>query len=160
MPRPRERGARPPGLLISLAATLAGFLLMVGFENLGAEVGSSQLQLQFAWTAERTREVLSGWGEAGRERVANGLYADMLFLIGYSALLTQWLRAWRQPRWLILGVWLAGGLDAVENGLLLGFIRGSIDVAFTLPVSLMATLKFGLIGTALLFLARHRLARG
>ena len=44
---------------------------------------------------------------------------------------------------------LAGGLDALENGFLLGFIRGELDVGFTLLVSLIATLKFSLIGAAL-----------
>ncbi len=144
----------------AIVATLIGFLLMVGFENIGAETPSSQLQLQFAWTAEQTRVVLVGWGEAGRARVVNGIYADTLFLIGYTSLLWQWLRAWRQPRWLAWGVVLAGGLDALENVFLLGFIRGEIDIGYTLPVSLMATLKFSLIGVALYYLARHRRAGG
>lgn len=132
--------------------TLAGFLLMVGFENIGAEVRSSQLQLQFAWTSQAVDETLAAWGQAGRERVIRGLHADTLFLIGYTLLLTQWLRAWRQPRWLVLGVLLAGGLDALENVFLLGFIRGGIDLAFTPLVSLMSTLKFSLIGVAVVYL--------
>ncbi len=141
-------------LLLSLAMTLAGFLLMVGFEHAGADIFSSQLQLQFAWTAEQTRGVLANWREAGRDRVSNGLYADYLFLIGYSTLLAQLLRATRQKwaRRLAWGVLLAGGLDAVENVFLLGFIQDAIDTRFTLLVSLMATLKFGLIGAALLYL--------
>lgn len=133
---------------------LAGFLLMVGFENAGATVRSRQRQLQFAWTAERTRAVLANWGEAGRDRVSNGLYADYLFLIGYSTLPAQLLRATRRKwaRWLAWGVLLAGGLDAVENVFLLGFIQDAIDTRFTLLVSLMATLKFSLIGGALFYL--------
>jgi len=141
-------------LLLSLALTLAGFLLMVGFEHAGANIFSSQLQLQFAWTAEQTRAVLANWGEAGRDRVSNGLYADYLFLIGYSTLLAQLLRATQQKwaRRLAWGVLWAGGLDALENVFLLGFIQDAIDTRFTLLVSLMATLKFGLIGAALLYL--------
>ena len=140
-------------LLIALALTLIGFLLMVGFENIGAEVRSSQLQLQFAWSADNTRTVLKTWGEAGRIRVSNGIYADYLFLIGYTLLLLQLLRAaGSRARWLAWGVVLAGGLDALENGFLLGFIRGELDIGFTLLVSLMATLKFCLIGAALLHL--------
>jgi len=151
---------RSPLVTTALIMALAGFLLMIGFENIGAEVRSSQLQLQFAWTARAVDETLAAWGEAGRERVIRGLYADTLFLIGYTLLLTQWLRAWRQPRWLAWGVWLAGGLDALENVFLLGFIRGGIDVAFTPLVSVMATLKFGLIGTAVLHLIVHPTKRG
>lgn len=143
--------------LTALAMTLAGFLLMVSFEHTGANTFSSQLQLQFAWTADNTRAVLKTWGEAGRTRVSNGLYADYLFLIGYSTLLAQLLRATRQKwaRWLAWGVLLAGGLDAMENVLLLGFIQDAIDTRFTLLVSLMATLKFCLIGAALLHLGAH-----
>ncbi|MDP2432555.1 MAG: hypothetical protein Q8O33_11030 [Pseudomonadota bacterium] len=143
---------RSPRFLAALALALSGFLLMVGFENIGADVRSSQLQLQFAWAAAASRDILAGWGEAGRSRVVLGLYADFLFLIGYTALLTQWLRAWRQPRRLVWGVLLAGGLDALENVFLLGFIRGGIDVALTPLVGVMSTLKFGLIGIALVYL--------
>lgn len=138
--------------LVALFMTLAGFLLMVGFENIGAEVGSSQLQLQFAWTARAVDETLAAWGVPGRERVIRGLHADTLFLIGYTLLLTQWLRAWRQPRWTCWGVWLAGGLDVLENAFLFGFIQGGIDVAFAPLVSVMSTLKFGLIGVAVVYL--------
>lgn len=148
MPAP----ARNRFFLAALAMTLAGFLLMIGFENIGAEVRSSQLQLQFAWTARAVDEILAAWGEAGRERVIRGLHADTLFLIGYTLLLTQWLRAWRQPRWLAWGVWLAGGLDVLENTFLFGFIQGGIDVAFAPLVSVMSTLKFGLIGAAVVYL--------
>lgn len=135
-----------------LLLTLTGFLLMVGFENLGAEVYSSQLQLQFAWTPEQAREVLESWGEAGQARVIHGLYADFPFLLGYSLMLRHWLLEFGSPRWLIRGVVLAGGLDALENVALLGFIQGWVDLALTLPVSLLATLKFCLIGTALAYL--------
>lgn len=143
--------------LTALAMTLAGFLLMVGFEHAGADIFSSQLQLQFAWTADNTRAVLKTWGEAGRARVSNGLYADYLFLIGYSTLLAQLLRATRRKwaRRLAWGVLLAGGLDALENVFLLGFIQAAIDTRFTMLVSLLATLKFGLIGAALLHLGAH-----
>ena len=144
-------------LLTALAMTLAGFLLMVGFEHAGANTHSSQLQLQFAWTAEKTRAVLASWGEAGRARVSHGLYADYLFLIGYSTLLAQLLRATRRKwaPWLAWGVLLAGGLDAVENVFLLGFIQGVVDTRFTLMVSLMSSVKFGLISAALLHLGAH-----
>ncbi|MDP2834044.1 MAG: hypothetical protein Q8Q28_12290 [Pseudomonadota bacterium] len=141
-------------LLTALAMTLAGFLLMVGFEHAGADTTSSQLQLQFAWNAEQTRAVLASWSDAGRVRVTKGIYADTLFLIGYSTLLAQLLRATRRKwaPWLAWGVLLAGGLDAVENVFLIGFIQDAIDTRFSLLVSLMATLKFGLIGAALLYL--------
>ncbi len=132
-----------------LLLTLTGFLLMVGFENIGAQVTSSQLQLQFAWTAERAGAVLAHWGDAGRARVTLGLYADTLFLIGYSLLLRQWLRQVGGSRWLIRGVLLAGVLDALENLILLGFIRNEIDLAYTLGVSLLACVKFSLIALAL-----------
>ncbi|MDD5388651.1 MAG: hypothetical protein PHD37_04865 [Gallionellaceae bacterium] len=144
-------------LLSALVLTLIGFLLMVGFEQSGADTYSSQLQLQFAWTAERTRAVLASWGEAGRDRVSNGIYADYLFLIGYGALLAQLLRATRREwgRRLAWGALLAAGLDAMENVFLLGFIQETIDVRFTLLVSLIASVKFGLIGAALLHLGTH-----
>jgi len=152
---------RKLSLLAALALTLAGFLLMVGFEHAGADTDSSQLQLQFAWTAERTRAVLASWGDTGRIRVSHGLYADYLFLIGYSTLLAQLLRTTRRKwaPWLAWGVLLAGGLDAVENVILLGFIQGAADTRFTLLVSLMATLKFALIGAALLYLVGAHQAR-
>jgi hypothetical protein len=92
--------------------------------------------------------------------VIRGLYADTLFLIGYTLLLTQWLRAWRQPRWLAWGVWLAGGLDVLENTFLFGFIGGEIDVAFAPFVSVVSMLKFGLIGAAVLHLIVHPTKRG
>lgn len=143
-----------------MALTLLGFLLMVGFENAGAEVRSSQLQLQFAWTAEQARAVLEHWGDAGSARVSYGLYADFLFLIGYTALLMQLLRAWRQPRWLVWAALLTGGLDVLENVFLLGFIQDLIDLRFAFLVSLMATLKFSLIFVALFHLIGHYAGRG
>ncbi len=135
--------------MLWLILTLVGFLLMVGLENPGAEVYSSQLQLQFAWTPEQALAVLTSWGEAGRARVIHGLYADYLFLLGYSLLLRRWLLDAGSSHWLIRGVVLAGALDALENLVLLGFIQGGVNLAFTLPVSLLATLKFSLIGAAL-----------
>lgn len=153
---------RKPLFPAILALTLIGFLLMVGFEQIGADIYSSQLQLQFAWTAEQTRAVLASWGEAGRDRVSNGIYADYLFLIGYGALLAQLLRATRREwgRRLAWGALLAAGLDAVENMFLLGFIQEAIDVRFTLLVSLMATLKFGLGGVCLIYLGATWRNRG
>lgn len=90
------------------------------------------------------------------------LYADYLFLIGYSTLLAQLLRATRRKwaRWLAWGALLAGGLEAAENVFLLGFIQDAIDTRFTLLVSLMATLKSSLIGSALLHLSNHLARHG
>jgi len=62
-------------------------------------------------------------------------------------------------RWLAWGVVLAGGLDAMENVFLLGFIRDAIDVRFTLLVSAIATLKFLLIALAVLHIAGRFLVK-
>ena len=141
-------------LWFSLALTLAGFLLMVGAEHAGAGPGeySSQLQLQFAWNAERTHAVLAGWGEAGRARVSNGIYADTLFLIGYAWLLVHLMVRICRHRHLAWIPVIAGALDALENVLLLDLIRGELDTGISLGISLVATLKFALIGACLICL--------
>jgi hypothetical protein len=141
-------------LLLSLALALAGFLLMVGAEHAGAGPGeySSQLQLQFAWNAEQARAVLASWGEAGRARVSNGIYADTLFLIGYAWLLAQLMVALGRHKHLAWVPVFAGALDALENVLLLGLIQGRLDAGISLAIGLVATLKFALIGACLIYL--------
>lgn len=150
----RFHGLSGHALLLSLALTLAGFFLMVGAEHAGAGPGeySSQLQLQFAWNAEQTRAVLANWGEAGRTRVSNGIYADTLFLIGYAWLLAQLMGAACRHRNLAWVPVFAAALDALENALLLGLIHGELDARISLGISLIATLKFALIGACLICL--------
>lgn len=168
--------ARQLTLLALLALTLLGFTLMVGYEAApapgqpGSPPHSSQLQLQFAWSAEHTQAILADWGAAGKERVVRGLYADFLFLAGYAPLLA--LLACRvaragagaDPLWralgrpLAAGQWLAGGLDAAENVILLGMIRGDLDPGLALAVGLMASLKFALVAAGLAYLLAALLA--
>lgn len=163
--------ARQLTLIALLALTLIGFRLMVGHEA-APEPGphSSQLQLQFAWSADHTQAILADWGAAGKERVVRGLYADFLFLAGYAPLLALLVgRVARDPanahllwqalgRPLAWGQWLAGGLDALENVMLLGMIRGDLDPGLALAVGLMASLKFALVAAGLAYLLAALLA--
>lgn len=152
--------ARQLALFAPLALTLLGFGLLLGFEG-ALEPGprTSQLQLQFAWSAERTQAILADWGAAGQERVVRGLYADFLFLAGYASLLALLVRRiGRYSRWpalarpLAWGQWLAGGLDAIENLLLLGLIRGDLGAGLAPLVGGMASLKFALVAAGVVYL--------
>ena len=153
-------------LPVLLAVTLLGFSLMTGLEKAGAGPCeySSQLQLQFAWSAERVDAIPADWGAAGRERVRLGIYADFLYLAGYASLMAALVgrvaapRATGSPAWLSLGrplaqaQWLAGALDAVENLLLLGILNDALNPAPAMWISLMAAVKFALVLAGVVYL--------
>lgn len=170
---PTRRGAAPSGRNHAhwwlLVPTLAGFLLMVGFEAGTASACErvTQLQLQFAWSAARARAVLECWGPEGVAGVVAGLYADFLFLAGYAPLLAL-LVARARLRFDAAGVpapWtavgrglaaaqiLAGLLDALENGLLLAMLHGRLAAEWASAVGGLAALKFALIAAGLAYLA-------
>lgn len=157
-----------PLVVLSVVA-LTGFVLMVGLEG-GTQSDCdrvTQLQLQFAWTSTRVDAVLACWGPKGRVGVVAGLYADFVFLVGYSPLLALLvLRAGRRlaavgpldvaaakAPGLALAQLAAGALDAVENFLLLGILQFELTTEWAPVVGLTAVFKFGLVLTGLVYLA-------
>jgi hypothetical protein len=107
-------------------------------------------------------EILSRWSAQQRELAMLSLGLDYLFLVLYPAVLAAALLAVRsrqrgrarQLSLLLAGlVVFAGVLDGIENYLLVRLLMTAQVQAYALPAALAASLKFAIVGLALLWVA-------
>jgi hypothetical protein len=119
------------------------------------------LSLEFAWTAERTREIVADWSaRALRRRAVLSLWLDFGFILVYSATLALWGKVAVESlisepglaRQGVLGLFMAGVAaaavcDVLENGLDLWFLGGHPPQGEFLPslASHCARCKFALL---------------
>jgi hypothetical protein len=112
--------------------------------------------------------ILAEWGAPGREAAMLSLGLDYLFLLTYSGLLWAGLlmgserlgsRARSWVRCAAVGALIAGLADAVENYALVQIVNGADIAAHGMLAGTLATVKFVLVGVALLvwlgLAARH-----
>jgi hypothetical protein len=121
------------------------------------------VSFELAGTPERADEILSSWGQVGRERAAFSLGLDFLFIPVYivaiifgCALASRSIQAREWPlahvgHFLSIGVIFAGVLDVVENISLLVVLFATITVPWPQVASWCAVPKFALIFLALVY---------
>lgn len=158
----------------TLAFLVASALVMLGLLNVldaplkgdGAPMGIVSLQLAF--DAATARSIVDGWDDDQRLLCAFGLGLDYLFMFLYPAAVAAACVFFGERlrfRGSTLGrlgpvfAWVAvcaGVADMIENALLLGVLRGVVDVAGA--ASAAAVTKFALLLAALLYAVTTALA--
>jgi hypothetical protein len=75
-------------VLIGLAAlTAAAGVAMLPAMSTMSDHGASVIDFEFAGSVERSKEIVAGWGHAGKAAAWRQLALDVPFLIGYGLLL-------------------------------------------------------------------------
>lgn len=148
--------------LASLAATVAMWLLLRGPERVMQSRGYGIVPYELAFSAQRAGAILDTWGSAGREAARQSLWMDFGFMPAYGVffasltlLVTRAQRRW----WQRVGLGLVAAplaamlLDGLENLMLLAILdaAGAVPPASVLVAGVAATLKFTLLGLAVLY---------
>lgn len=152
-------------LTVSLVATLGlwGISLAAGAPLITAEAPAGMISFELAGTLEQAEAILDSWDEYKEKIAAFLLGIDYVFLLAYSTFFAlacmtagdaariagSRLYALAIP--LAWGQWLAAGLDAVENVALLAALFGSLWAGWPPVAWFAASLKFALIGIALIY---------
>lgn len=149
-------------LLLSLAGLIAIFLWM---RNQGAPLKTALtpmgiLDLEFAWTQEKTESVMLAWRNV-LDTARMNIYIDFLFLIAYTAFLSlgcTFFAAKTTGKWSAFGnklsktVILAGVFDVAENALMLTSLQGTPNNMTSMITATFAALKFAIAAAAVLYL--------
>jgi hypothetical protein len=153
------------GLIATGIAALVLLLAMSPAEDRMQERGPGMVPFELSGGPDRADEILSEWGEEGRDAAREQLWIDFGFLIAYGAFLTLALAATRDlarergwARLAALGAVvlyfgaLAAAFDALENTCLLLTLDGR-GAAFPLLATIFAACKFLLLAVAIAYLA-------
>jgi hypothetical protein len=150
-------------------AGLAGSLvLMAVFNATGAPLNTPTapfgiVSFELAGTPERAGAILASWDAGARERAAFGLGLDYLFMPLYAAAISTaclWAGRVLQGRrfplarlgaGLAAAVWLAAGLDALENLALARLLFAGPAPAWPQAAWACAAVKFALIFLGLVY---------
>lgn len=154
---------------VFVASLVASIVLVIVFNWTGRWLTTPAAQLgivsyEFAGTPQRSQEILASWDQTARISAAFGLGLDYIFMLTYAtsiALGCIWAGrtlseiGWpfaRLATWLVWGVYLAAGFDALENVALMIQLMQAQGSSPWVEVSLMsATIKFGLLFIALVY---------
>jgi hypothetical protein len=129
------------------------------FQVLGP-TGPGIIDLELAFTDERTAALLAQWSAPEQLRLAFGLGFDYLFMPLYSttlALACVWVTQISRPGWrsaaalFAWGLWVAAAFDAVENVAMLTSLLGSASGTTALVAGVCAVVKFTLIIAGIVF---------
>lgn len=158
---------RRAGLWLAGVASLALLAALVALDQTMRDAGGPGIVgFEFAGSEEEAAEIVADWGERGSDAARASLYLDFPYLIAYGALLTLAVAAVRDRvsacglgRLTAIGsaavVLPAAGasFDAIEDVGLLIALEGDGGDTAPLLAAVCATLKFALIGAALLYIA-------
>jgi len=161
----------------TLAALMIVVVLFIVFHGIEAQLKAAGspggiVDLELAFTPARVAAIIQAWPAGGADLARLALWLDFLFIVGYAgglrALLVQLaanpaLAAWARALQRLAVLPLAAALlDVSENICLLTVIRrmpatGPLSAAaagalapFTLTAGVFASIKFALVGAALL----------
>ncbi|HXU46591.1 MAG TPA: hypothetical protein VN783_13770 [Thermoanaerobaculia bacterium] len=124
----------------------------------------SQVSLEFAGTPKGVATLLAAWTEPQKSALRRGISFDFLFILGYAVplgILVSLLSRHLGRSWPVLGAWgaaiawaqlVAGGLDVIENVLLLAILRGSLVPVWPPLAFAVAGVKFVLVGLGILWI--------
>lgn len=163
--RPPPVPSGPWALVALLAFTLAVGAAALPSLNTMDDRGADVFTFELAATSERAGEIVSEWGEEGRDAARTALLLDYPYLLGYGLLLAGACtalarRAGRRgrPRLATLGAPLAWGAlaaataDAIENAALLMVAGRHTDQPWPTLAAGFAIAKFALVAAAALYL--------
>lgn len=134
-------------------------LVFVGFQVLGP-TNPGIVDLELAFTYDRTVALLAEWSEQDKLRLAFGMGFDYLFMPVYATtigLACVWVTRVSRPGWRSAGaimawaVWVAALFDAVENVAMFTSLLGSPSSTTALVAGVCATVKFALLVAAIVF---------
>lgn len=157
--------------VVGLVATIGIRFLFDPLEAIMQESGGyGIIDYELAFTAEKADAMLQAWGETGRDATWRSLLIDFAFMPSYALLfggITLLIaRAMSGSlavigRWLAVGQWAAALLDALENVMLLIVLGapGNVPALPPLVAGVSASIKFGLIGLAILYWAAAGIRR-
>ncbi len=154
-------------VLIGLAVfTAAAGIAMLPAMGTMSDHGASVIDFEFAGSVERSKEIVAGWGDAGKDAAWWQLAIDVPFLIGYGLLLfgactalaaragraghdrlraAAAIVAWFGP--------LAAAADMVQNVSLALILAGHEAQPWPALSFLGGAVAFGLIASGVVFLA-------
>lgn len=156
---------RGRGLVIAGIASLLLLLAMSPAEERMKDTGGPGI-ISFEVTGgqDRANEILADWGEEGQDAARESLWIDYAYLLAYGAFLTLALaatrdlareRGWRRLASIGAAIVsfgaLGAGFDALENACLLLTLDGA-GAAFPLLATIFASIKFALLGIAIVYL--------
>jgi len=152
------------GLIVSGIAMLLSLWAMSPMEDRMHANGPGMVTFELTGGQERADEILSEWGDDGREAARDQLWIDYAFMLAYGIFLGlagASVRDLCQDRGLrrleaigAVAIWLgplAAGFDAIENACLLLTVGGA-GAAFPLLATIFATCKFLLLAGAIGYL--------
>ncbi len=146
-------------------ATIATMLAMRYFDGyLTNEICSNGIvSFEFSKNLDCAKSILDSWDEKAKIAAGLSLGLDYLFLVLYCSIIALLIfRAtgnfkekkllYKLGRILIWGVFIAAFFDAIENYALIKLLLGNLQEKWTVIANIFATMKFGIIGLALIYL--------
>lgn len=152
-----------PALLLTLCLMVIMQLVTRPLSNSIAPMGIVSYEL--AGSISQSQEILDSWDQVAKIKAGFSLGIDYLFMLAYGitiGLACIWAgevlgqRGWPLARMAVMLAWgvaLAAALDAVENLSLATMLFSAPRGFWPQIAALCATVKFSLIGLALLFAA-------
>lgn len=129
------------------------------------EGGHGIVAFELAFTSDRAGEILTAWGDEGRDAARLSLWLDYLYLVAYglflwlavkalrdAALRRGWDRYTRPGAAIAILPLVAAGADAVEDAFLLLVLGGHGGEAAPALAGGFAVLKFAALAVTLLYL--------
>lgn len=124
--------------------------------------GLGVLDFEFAWNAQGINDIFDVWGQKGKTMEATAVWLDFLYIPSYSFLIAgcnllvvRKLEGKAQSIgiFIVISPFIAGIFDVIENINLLLMIYNEIFINLDSPfiASFCATIKFALIGIAIIF---------
>lgn len=151
-------------LLAAGVATLLLLWAMSPMEDRMQANGPGMVTFELTGGQERADEILSEWGDDGRDAARDQLWIDYAFMLAYGIFLGLAAASMRDlcrdrglRRLAAIGavaIWLgplAAGFDAIENACLLLTVGGG-GAAFPILATIFATCKFLLLAGAIGYL--------
>jgi hypothetical protein len=151
-----------------IASGIATILLLIAMSPSDGRMkdtgGPGIVPFEVSGSQDHADEIMAEWGDKGQDAARESLYIDFGFLIAYGTFLTLAIasirdrareRGWRHMAAIggaIVGFGAIGaGFDALENICLL-LTLGEHGSAFPVLATIFASIKFFLIGVAVLYL--------
>jgi hypothetical protein len=151
-------------ILAFLTGTVVLLILLrvQGSSLVNEQAPAGIVSFELAGSRTKAEAISSAWESEGRTKTALGnIRLDYLFIPFYSLFLYMSCgtlatgsssRSRRPGVWIAFGSVLAGMLDVFENLIMTAGIKGNISNAGALATALLASVKFLLVGTAVLYI--------
>lgn len=150
-------------LLLGLTILLLLSMNFVGMPLNTTAAPQGIISFEFAATPARAQAMLDSWSPAARVRAGFIQGLDFLFpavyatTVGLGCILAAGVIARRKQaisglgRWLAWGLWLAAGLDYIENIGLVILLFGAVQSPYPQIAAVCASLKFILLAAGLIY---------